>query len=68
MMGLLVQTPHDIHNHCSSQCPRLPRAPQKQTHFCPWDDTDGKTCHLASYSEEEGDSPAIQSQPLKAKG
>ena len=29
-MVLLVQTPHDIHNHCSSQCPRLTRAPQKQ--------------------------------------
>ena len=36
-------------------------------HFCPWDDTDGKTCHLATYSEEEVNSPAIQSQPLKAK-
>ena len=29
-MVLLVQTPHDIHNHCSSKCPRLPRVPQKQ--------------------------------------
>ena len=29
-MVLLVQTLHSIHNHCSSQRPRLPRAPQKQ--------------------------------------
>ena len=29
-MVLLVQTLHSIHNHCSSQCPRFTRAPQKQ--------------------------------------